>query len=126
MAPALSVDLASFCAGSGLIEQSRELTEELEAHYLRDEVTEILVRGHLTAAINLAQARGVSLATVALQLEALAERLRSGEADRRAEQYKAELRQLLATVDGMPVEQLVQLARELEGAPSLEASDAPR
>lgn len=60
---------------------------------------------------------GQSDEEIARQLSRMAETICRGRADAPGR---------APAVDGMPVEQLVQLAHDLEGAPSLEASDASR
>lgn len=93
--PRLSVDLASFkmaLTGKGMGSHLRELAAGLdEMGYAPDESTEIVRRSTLTILMDFCRERGLGGEQVAAQFEALAARIRSGEAATAAKDYRAEL-----------------------------------
>ena len=97
--PSMNVDLASrhltialltVAHVDALFKGVAKHREEVDG-YTRDDATEIVRRGWMSMIIGFCRTRGYSLDKIADQLEALAQRVRSGEAIEKAKEYDDEL-----------------------------------
>lgn len=76
----------------GFVEAARESLSQLtQAGYSEEAAVEMLARGYLLASANFAYAFGWSEERICAYLDRFVQRIRSGEAQASAEQFKADL-----------------------------------